>query len=110
MAKIIETPFCYHAENLRCIDGDTLELLIDCGFKHSWKVSCRLAHINAPELSTPAGQTAKAYLIGRIPVGTKLYIISKSLDKYGRPIAEVYLNGASINEEMISKGYAVKFM
>jgi micrococcal nuclease len=105
-----ETPYHYYATALRIIDGDSISILLDEGFNRTWKVSCRLAHINAPELSTQAGQTAKAYLVGRIPVGTKLYIISKSLDKYGRPIAEVYLNGVSINDEMILKGYAVKFM
>jgi micrococcal nuclease len=106
----------YNAEIIRVIDGDTIELLIDEGFKHSWKVSCRLAHINAPELrSSDAGIAAKAqvskdYLANRLPVGSEVYIISEKLDKYGRPIAEIYFNGVNINDEMLKRGLAVPFM
>jgi endonuclease YncB( thermonuclease family) len=78
-------PYCYYATLVKVVDGDTLTLNIDCGFKHSWKVNTRLAHINTPELrsSDPVlkvkAQEAKTYLQERLPVGSVLSIISKNL-------------------------------
>jgi endonuclease YncB( thermonuclease family) len=106
----------YFASVSRVIDGDTAELIIDEGFKHSWKVTCRFAGINTPEL-TSADLTEKAkaveardYLAARLPVGKQVYIISEKLDKYGRPITTVFdLDGTNINDEMLQKGYAKKY-
>lgn len=105
----------YMATVIKIVDGDTLSLLIDTGFKHTWKTNCRLEGINTPELRSEdveqreKAQLAKQYLLERIPPGSPVYIISRRLDKYGRPIADVYFNGESINKELVSKGYAVKY-
>lgn len=109
-------PFCYYATLNRVVDGDTINVTIDEGFKHYWTINTRLAHINAPELNSTdpvikaKAQAAKDYLTQRLPVGTILNIISKQLDDYGRPIVQVYYQSADINQEMIDKGFAVKYM
>ncbi len=106
----------YNAEVNRVIDGDSVELIIDEGFRHSWRVSCRMKHINADELRSTdpltraMAQKARDYLIKRLPKGTSVYIISRNLDKYGRPEIDLFLNDTNINQEMLDKGLAVPFM
>jgi endonuclease YncB( thermonuclease family) len=111
------TLYRYMATVNRVIDGDTAELIIDEGFKHSWKVSCRFAGINAPELTSddPATREKAAasrnYLALRLPIGKQVYIKSEKLDKYGRPIVTVYdLSGVNINDELLEKGFAIKYL
>lgn len=104
----------YRATALRIIDGDTVELRIDRGFREFWEVSCRLSGINAPEMSTGApGQTAKDWLIQRL-TGKKLFVKSETLDKYGRPLVTIYEPEPatidpklSVNHEMLEQGLAL---
>jgi endonuclease YncB( thermonuclease family) len=73
----------YEAVVVRVIDGDTLELNVDLGFK-TWRIgSFRLAGINAREKSQPGGAEAKAHLVQLLPAGKKLLISSIKVDKYG---------------------------
>lgn len=109
--------FHYTATVLRVIDGDTAVLRIDRGFREYWEVSCRLWGANAPELATgEPGQASKAWLAQRI-VGKTLFIKSEKLDKYGRPVVTLYEPEPvtidpklSINEEMITLGFAVPYL
>lgn len=105
----------YMATVVKVIDGDSIVLNIDEGFRHFWRVSCRLSHIDAPELRSQdeelkiKAKEATEYLKNRLPIGSMVYIISKNLDKYGRPEAEMFYEGVSINQEMIDKGLAVAY-
>ena len=114
----------YKANLLRVIDGDTIEVDVDLGFG-VWvrKQSMRLARINAPELKVvvdghrvvnPAGTSAREWLekvlllesaLGPITIIT----IKDRLDKYGRMLVELMYSGdrKSINDEMVSAGFAV---
>jgi len=81
----------------RVIDGDTLVADLDLGWG-VWRVGThiRLAGINCPEMSVPAGQDARQYVIDRLhPWGPAveaagITVVSHSLDKYGRVLADVY--------------------
>jgi endonuclease YncB( thermonuclease family) len=44
-----------------------------------------------------------------LPVGQVVDIISTGLDKYGRPIVVIKVNGTDINIKMITQGFAVKY-
>jgi len=104
----------YKATVIRVVDGDTVWLRIDRGFREFFETSCRLFGINAPELSTGApGQAAKDWLTERV-TGKTLYIVSAKLDKYGRPLVTLYEPEvdavwfeASINRQMLNLGLAV---
>lgn len=99
----------YKATVLKVIDGDTVKLKIDLGYCIEWISNCRLAGINAPEISTEEGVKAKAYLSSILLSNTELLINSRKLDKYGRPVVELYFNGISINKKLVADGYAVKY-
>lgn len=99
----------YKATVTRVVDGDTVKLRLDLGFRLYWHVNCRLAGINAPELSTEAGVKSKEALSKMLPPETEIVVNSTKLDKYGRPVAIIYLNGFCINDILISDGFAVKY-
>lgn len=106
----------YKATVERVVDGDTVVLNIDLGFTVHWKSSCRLWGINTPELNSKDQEArikaleAKQYLIDKLPAGSKLLINSKELDKYGRPLVEIFINDVNINNEIINKGLGVKYI
>lgn len=97
---------------LRVVDGDTVHLELDLGWHVTYTASCRIAGINAPELSTPEGQRAKAFAIGALPEGAQVVFRSKRLDKYGRPLGEILLgpDRRPFSEAMLAAGLAVPFM
>jgi micrococcal nuclease len=98
----------YKAIVNRVIDGDTVNLTIDLGFRLSYTANCRMAGINAPEMSEDAGKASRTALMESLPVGQEVDIISTGLDKYGRPIVVIKANGTDINIKMITQGFAVK--
>jgi micrococcal nuclease len=104
----------YNAMVFRIIDGDTVVLDIDLGFTIHWKSSCRLWGVNTPELRSKDESIkdnalkSRQYLVEALPLGSKVVINSKELDKYGRPLVEIFANGVNINEDIISKGLGVR--
>lgn len=94
----------------RVVDGDTIILNVDLGFK-LWlhKLTCRMAGINASEMNTQAGIEAKTELERMIAQGGGRYIVlSHGLDKYGRWLVDVLVGGGkTLNQLMIERGHAV---
>ena len=100
----------------RVIDGDTIEVSVDLGFRITQAMPLRLYGINAPEcnskdqLERKNGKAAKDWL--RDAVGGKQIRINsvKPHDKYGRFLAVISLipsvNNRTINEEMVALGLA----
>lgn len=94
----------------RVIDGDTLEANLDLGWG-VWhmKAKVRLARVNAPELRAPLGPIAKAAVEGWVAeAGPRVVLTSRSLDKYGRTLADVWLSdGNNLSDMLIKGGYSV---
>ena len=98
---------CAHASNERVIgnlkrvvDGDTFFLKT----KANNSIKVRLAFIDAPELSQPFGNDAKAFL--KKIEGQRVTIDVKSKDRYGRHVAILFHQNTDINLLMIENGYA----
>lgn len=79
----------------RVIDGDTF-----C--TKSRKSSVRLANVNAPEKGTKAGTTASKALRSMIQ-GKKVEVNTVARDKYHRAVANVKVDGKSVNSLMNKK-------
>ena len=93
----------YEAEVLRVIDGDTLDLFIDLGFKVGFNTRIRMIGIDTPEKWHPYGKVVKAYL-QQILEGNKIMLDVTKKDKYGRYLGVVYLNKGdeqSVNDKLI---------
>jgi micrococcal nuclease len=107
----------YKAKLLKVVDGDTVRLEIDLGFTIRWVSNCRLHGINTPELnSTDLALRARAlearqYVIDTLP--TEVLVKSVRLDKYGRPLVEIYFGEGwfrCLNKELLDKQLASTFI
>ncbi len=121
-------------------DGDTVTLLVDCGFRNYKLDKFRLEGINAPELhaADPAVRNAATKSRDRLLallrcVGQDFdggpgfgdpwplrVIIKKGPEKYGRWLARVFVRAPSakgadcveicVNDQLVAEGLAVPFM
>lgn len=101
------TTWTVPATVLRIVDGDTISLRLDLGWRITFEANARLLGINAPELSTPEGQAAKRFAAELLPVDTEVVFVSKQLDKYGRPLGSITHNGVDFTALMLKAGHAV---
>lgn len=122
----------YSATVLRVVDGDTLHVDIDLGFRFRFETIIRLYGINAPEMKTrrvaPEGVAARQFVIdwlvanatdvmvpatpihihGMWPV--MLQTRKDRQEKYGRYLGIVVANGSNLNDAMVATGHAVPYM
>ena len=97
--------FTYPAEVIRVIDGDTLAVVLDCGFRHESKQTLRLRGINTPELGRLAGQRAKDFVGERMDSVDFVVVSTSKAGKYGRYIADLhYLPGEPDPEVVLQRG------
>jgi len=85
-------------------DGDTITLLID---KTTYKI--RLAQIDTPERKQPYGSKSKRVLSDLI-FGKEIKVKIETIDRYGRYVADVYLEDTHINAELVKLGAAWVYM
>ena len=84
-------------------DGDTLYANVD---GHSIRI--RLAQIDAPEKAQAFGSRSEQSL--RELLGKKKVELAwRSLDRYGRPIAQVFVDGLDVTAEQIRRGFGCVF-
>jgi len=102
----------YSALVLRCLDGDSVELSVDCGFSVHHHLIVRLAGINCPEKNTPEGKAAAQFTadwlakrLGKVLVRT---MKGKSFDRYLARIMD-HADGADLGDDLIKSGNAVKW-
>lgn len=103
--------YIYNAKVIRVIDGDSVALNVDLGFRTWHESPFRLMGIDAPEINAagPEGETSRDYLKTLLPVGSLVTVkTEKAADKYGRWLGTVWPVGIlnSINQQMIDAGHA----
>jgi micrococcal nuclease len=105
----------YRAMVVAVHDGDTYTLDIDLGLEVWLRgQKLRLAHANAPELNTPEGKVALAWVVKVMPPGTAVTINTVKAEgdkeKYGRWLAQVTLpSGNDLAAQMIANDQAVPY-
>ena len=107
----------YNAVLDRVVDGDTIDVTIDLGFKVWKKMRVRMEGINTPESRTrnkdekARGKLAAKFLSDAVSSGdvvlkTKL---KDSRGKFGRVLATVWVDGKNINQSMIDHYHAAEY-
>ena len=91
----------FHGKVKRCIDGDTIVM--------EDNTHVRLNNLDAPELSETYGIQAKQFL-SNLVLGKLITGIKHGKDKYGRTIADLYLNGLWINKMLVDSGMAYVYL
>ena len=103
--------YIYRAQIVNVVDGDTVDAIIDLGFYTSAHQRLRLNGIDTPEMHSSDSSTreraklAKEYLAYRV-LNREVTLESFGQEKYGRFLAEIYVNSESINKMLISLGHA----
>ena len=82
-------------------DGDTLTLLDETSTQHK----IRLSGIDSPEKGQPFGQHCKQSL-SDLAYSRTVAVESNKLDRYGRVIGKVLVDGQDVNLEQIRRGCA----
>ena len=90
----------FDAKVIAVMDGDTVLVLRD-----GRKIKVRLVNIDAPESDQEFGKESRDALAGMV-LKKQVRINSHAIDSYGRMIAEVSIDGQSVNEAQVSKGMA----
>jgi endonuclease YncB( thermonuclease family) len=90
----------------RVVDGDTIDVTLDLGWKLYKKERVRVWGINAPEKNTVKGKEALRFLTEVLPVGSEVTIVSEKLDKYGRALGRVLFETIDVGEYMIQNDLA----
>lgn len=86
---------------VRVTDGDTVTLLVDG--RRQYKI--RLGEIDAPEGGQPFGRAAKR-MLSDLVFGRTINARVTDIDRYGRAVAVLTLEGRNINAEMVKGGGA----
>lgn len=98
----------YKAEVMRWVDGDTVWLKVDLGFRMTTLNDFRLFGVDTPERGQVGYAQATAFVKAAAPPGTQVTITTyKDPDKYGRWLAEVDAGAdQTVNMQLITNGLA----
>jgi micrococcal nuclease len=109
----------YRAKITNVVDGDTLDLEIDLGFRARLEIRCRVWGVNCPEVkgdSKVKGMAATHFTSELIRGFTSVMVRThKDADSFGRYVAEIIgtrQDGTVLNlgDELIKNGHAIEFM
>ena len=112
VAAAAETyPGPYPAAVTRVIDGDTLTVRVRLwpGIEYAGPV--RVAGVDTPELRARqpcerlAGQRARDYVAARLGRARTLTLQDVALDKFGRALARVLVDGEDLAAQLIAAGH-----
>jgi len=85
-----------------CYDGDT------CTSSTGEKI--RLACIDTPELrgkrADPVTAKGARDYLSELVVGRKITLRRITTDRYGRTVAELFLNGSNVQQQLVASGHA----
>ncbi|MCK3685035.1 thermonuclease family protein [Maribellus sp. YY47] len=111
--------YTYHTKVDRVVDGDTMDLVIDLGFKITTLQRIRLRGINTPETYNvkrdseeyKKGMEAKEYVVQRMEDNNYEVIVetNKDVGKFGRYIGIIRFSDSpvTLNDDLVAKGLAV---
>lgn len=112
-----QAPYTYRAEVVKVVDGDTIDVHIDLGF-YVW-IRFQRIHLHGIDAPEPSGATEAAGIAAREHlqdlIGGKTIILKSihgedSPDRqgsFGNWSGYVWIDGKSVNDEMVASGNAV---
>ena len=90
----------YDGNVIKIADGDTLTLLVN-----EKQLKIRLSDIDTPERKQPFGTRAKQAL-SELAFGKQACVVEVTVDRYGRIVGRVYVDGLDVNAILVRGGYA----
>lgn len=92
-----------NAKVIAVLDGDTVLVR-----RKGSLMKIRLAEIDAPEMAQAFG-TASRDTLAEMLLHRQVSIHTLAIDKYERTVAQLKVNGLSVNEEMVRRGMAWEY-
>jgi len=97
--------YTYKAFVKKIIDGDTIWVIVDCGFKTWVHQKIRFRGVDAPGITTQKGVQAYKFVSKELKGLPFIIIKSHGRDKYGRYLADIfYLKGKEDPQVVLNKG------
>ena len=115
----------YRCKIQRVVDGDTVDAIIDLGFKIMYADRIRLMGLDTPESRTRnkkekelglASKVRIKELLAQAPVGKRgskwvtLETTKMGTGKFGRILGTLYVGNTNVNQAMIDEGHARWYM
>ena len=97
--------YTYKAYVKKIIDGDTVWVIVDCGFKTWVHQKLRLRGIDTPGITTKEGMESYKFVCEQLNGLPFVVIKTHGRDKYDRYLADIlYLKGSNNPQEVLRKG------
>ena len=93
--------YSFTARVVKVIDGDTLWLDIDCGFRVWTRQKVRLRGIDAPEPATSRGRRAKDFVTKALRGLDYVTVTTTKPDKYDRYLTDVFFKAGEDEPETV---------
>lgn len=109
---MIVPAYTYSATPTRWVDGDTVWMTVDLGFRMTTANDFRLFGIDTPERGQPGYAEAALRCRELAPLGVPLVVKTyKNPDKYGRWLVDIYPAGSSVSvsETLLKEGLGVAY-
>jgi endonuclease YncB( thermonuclease family) len=101
---------------IKVYDGDTFTLAAQLPYDPTitYRFSIRLRGIDSPEIKTTIAVEKQLAIVSRDALSNLImdkivFLKNISIEKYGRILADVYLDELHVNKWMIENGYAIKY-
>jgi len=101
LAPVSASAATFQAYVQYCSDGDTCRAEIN-----GRSVRVRLAEIDAPETDGQPFSKASKRSLSSLVAGRRVTLQTNSTDRYGRPIVYMSIDGLSVNQEQVRRGWA----
>ena len=104
LPKLEEEMYEYVGAVTNVVDGDTVDVTVDLGFKVTTAQRLRLAGVDTPERNQAGFNEAKAFTESMI--GGKLVTIkTHKVSKFGYYLADITIDGKNLSQELIAAGH-----
>ena len=90
----------FTGQTIDVADGDTITVLN----QNNESVKIRLGGIDCPESSQVYGNNAKQFVVSKVS-GKRVRIVPDTIDRYGRTVGIVLINGENLNEQIVANGH-----
>ncbi|CAN5547098.1 hypothetical protein BH18ACI1_BH18ACI1_14300 [soil metagenome] len=89
----------------RVVDGDTVRVRVDLGFRIFYSVIVRLEKVFAAELLTTLGREQAKYTAQVLPEQTAVILTSTRIDAFGRSLGSIVrvADKFNVNEHLAAK-------
>jgi micrococcal nuclease len=101
---------------IKVYDGDTITVAAKLPYKSSpiYRIHIRLAGIDTPEMKGNSEYEKEIAIKSRDALHNLIYgklvlISNRKPEKYGRVLADIWIDNIHVNQWLLDKGYAVKY-